>query len=54
MPEGGDDTTKVHQQKLKVVYLPPDGQPLLEEAEQPAAPSTDTVRFDLSGRNILT
>jgi len=50
VPEGADDTNKVHQQKLKVVYLPPDGQPLPEEVEQqPAAPSTDTVRPQTNG-----
>jgi len=50
VPEGADDTNKVHQQKLKVVYLPPEGQPLLEEPEQPAAPAADaTARPQTNG-----
>lgn len=54
MPEGSDETSKVHQQKLRVVYLPPEGQPLPEEPEQPAAPYTDPVRiYRLSCRLLV-
>jgi hypothetical protein len=38
-PEGGDDTTKVYQQKLRVTYLPPEGQPLLPEEVEPQVPA---------------
>lgn len=43
--EGGEEA-KVHQQKLKVVYLPPVGQTLVEEDEGPANYST---LFDTTG-----
>ncbi|KAF8585703.1 VAMP-associated protein [Ramaria rubella] len=35
-PAEGDSEIKVHQQKIKVVYLPPEGQTLEEEPEEPA------------------
>ncbi|KAK7056873.1 phosphatidylinositol-binding protein scs2 [Paramarasmius palmivorus] len=34
-PEGASDEDVVHQQKLKVTYLPPEGQTLVEEDESP-------------------
>jgi hypothetical protein len=33
-PGEGDSDVKVHQQKIKVVYLPPEGQTLEEEPEE--------------------
>ncbi|KAF7968458.1 hypothetical protein HWV62_30543 [Athelia sp. TMB] len=37
VPEGGEEA-KVHQQKLRVVYLPPEGQVLVEDPEEEPAP----------------
>lgn len=51
--DSGNEADAVHQQKLKVVYLPPEGQTLVEEEENPASQSSilahgeqnfDTVR----------
>ncbi|PFH54099.1 hypothetical protein AMATHDRAFT_83601 [Amanita thiersii Skay4041] len=38
VPEGTDEASKVHQQKLRVTYLPPEGSPMPEETEPAAAP----------------
>ncbi|KIL63246.1 hypothetical protein M378DRAFT_179357 [Amanita muscaria Koide BX008] len=40
-PEGAEELTKVHQQKLRVTYLPPEGQTVPEEAEPQVPPVTD-------------
>lgn len=44
-----DDATKIHQQKLRVAYLPPEGEPIPEDAlEQPSMITSegDLSRFD--------
>ena len=43
-----DDATKIHQQKLRVVYLPPEGEPIPEDALE--HPSMITSEGDLSVR----
>ncbi|KAJ7600728.1 PapD-like protein [Mycena floridula] len=47
VPEGASDEAKIHQQKLKVAYLPPEGQTLEEEDEtqlnQSSMLTTDSV-----------
>ncbi|KAI0322349.1 PapD-like protein [Amylostereum chailletii] len=35
IPEGDDPATKIHSQKIKVAYLPPEGQAVEEEDEHP-------------------
>lgn len=48
MPEGGEEA-KVHQQKLRVVYLPPEGQVLVEDPEEEPAPLAPPTVLSNSG-----
>ncbi|KAF8634128.1 hypothetical protein AX15_001060 [Amanita polypyramis BW_CC] len=49
VPEGADESTKVYQQKLRVIYLPPEGEPLPDEIDRVTVPSSATVRPRANG-----
>ncbi|KAK2465351.1 hypothetical protein APHAL10511_002705 [Amanita phalloides] len=48
VPDGQEESSKVHQQKLKVVFLP-EGQPLIEEPEQLPISHTNSIAQPQNG-----